>query len=204
MFEYKNDLLVVDELICDPSLPYQYVIRIDSNYYTIDSSITPDVPINKKTIKPYNRKVDEKWRRGKDFEFVLAGMIPRNGFDVDLGRPITAEEFRELCEKNKLTDEDVSEEFDSKVGELYGKYAKSIKNIQIKVQEDKAIPLENELRNKGIEAESIAPGTVNIRTDWGGYREGSGRKPTGRKLARIYVTEEEEQKLREYLEELRK
>lgn len=37
----------------------------------------------------------------------------------------------------------------------------------------------------------------------GGKREGAGRKPSGKKLIRLYVTEDEEKKLREYLEKLR-
>lgn len=39
---------------------------------------------------------------------------------------------------------------------------------------------------------------------WGGKREGAGRKPTGRKLQRIYATDDEMIKIRQYLEEIRK
>lgn len=39
---------------------------------------------------------------------------------------------------------------------------------------------------------------------WGGARKGAGRPATGRKLQRIYATDEEMEKLRKYLEELRK
>lgn len=38
----------------------------------------------------------------------------------------------------------------------------------------------------------------------GGYREGAGRPSTGRKRQQFYVTNEENTKLREYLEQLRK
>jgi hypothetical protein len=38
---------------------------------------------------------------------------------------------------------------------------------------------------------------------WGGLREGAGRPATGRKRQNFYVTEEENTKLREYLEKLR-
>lgn len=38
---------------------------------------------------------------------------------------------------------------------------------------------------------------------WGGRREGAGRKPTGRKKKIYYVTDDENAKLREYLQELR-
>ncbi|MFZ5352761.1 MAG: hypothetical protein ACOZCL_08560 [Bacillota bacterium] len=38
----------------------------------------------------------------------------------------------------------------------------------------------------------------------GGYREGAGRKPTGRKKQQFYITDEENALLRAYLEEIRK
>lgn len=37
----------------------------------------------------------------------------------------------------------------------------------------------------------------------GGYREGSGRKPSGKKARNIYVTDEEYAKVKEYIEKLR-
>jgi len=65
------------------------------------------------------------------------------------------------------------------------------------------IPLEETLKKKGIQAGNVAPGRVNICTSWGGRREGAGRKPTGRKKKIYYVTDDENAKLREYLQELR-
>jgi hypothetical protein len=38
---------------------------------------------------------------------------------------------------------------------------------------------------------------------WGGRREGAGRPATGRKKRTYYVTDEENEALRKYLEELR-
>ena len=38
---------------------------------------------------------------------------------------------------------------------------------------------------------------------WGGYREGAGRKPTGRRNRGFYVTDEEYTILKEYLENIR-
>ena len=37
----------------------------------------------------------------------------------------------------------------------------------------------------------------------GGYREGAGRKPTGRKAQSFYITDTEYQQLKEYLKNLR-
>ncbi len=38
---------------------------------------------------------------------------------------------------------------------------------------------------------------------WGGIREGAGRPSTGRKRQSFYITDEENEQLRKYLEELR-
>jgi len=203
MFEYENDFLVVDEMIIDPSLPNAIVVRINDSYFMINHA-NANKPIAKEALRPYKKNVYKDWHRATyDNEFWVFGIMPRGGFKVPLGRPITAEEFKELRDKYGLTAEDITNEFDDKIGSIYGKYAKDIKSVQIKVLPEKAIPLESELRDRGIESGNTASGRVNIRTDWGGYREGAGRKPTGRRIARIYVTEEEEKKLREYLDKLR-
>lgn len=204
MFQYENDLLIVDELIYDPSLPTSIVVKIDNNYYMINNSRNQK-PIPQNIIRPYNRNVSDKWRRAMfDHEFYFANLMPRGGFKVPLGRAITREELQEICGRYGLTAEDISKEFDDKIGMLYGKeYEKEYKAIRVKVPIEEALKLEYELQEKGIQANSVAPGTVNIRTGWGGAREGAGRKPTGRRLARIYCTEEEERLLREYLKKIR-
>lgn len=51
--------------------------------------------------------------------------------------------------------------------------------------------------------ENVAPGRVNVRTDWGGARKGAGRPPTGRKKKNYYVTDDEDAKIRELIESLR-
>jgi hypothetical protein len=38
---------------------------------------------------------------------------------------------------------------------------------------------------------------------WGGKREGAGRKPSGKKARQIYVTDDEYQKIKDYLDSLR-
>lgn len=204
MFEYENDLLIVDELITDPSLKTAIVVKIRDNYYMINNTDTYK-PIPERALRPYNRQVDKNWyKASSDYEFYLAGLIPRDGFKVSLGRSITQEELQEIIDRYGLTEKDISDEFEDKVGMIYGdKYAKTYKAIQIRVPFDDAKAIEHELLLKNIQAYNIAPGRINIRTGWGGAREGAGRKPTGRRLARIYCTEEEEEKLRAYLKELR-
>ena len=43
----------------------------------------------------------------------------------------------------------------------------------------------------------------NIKGAHGGKREGSGRKPTGRKRQQYYVTDEENEQIKEFIEQLR-
>ena len=51
----------------------------------------------------------------------------------------------------------------------------------------------------------IFNGEENVikESSWGGSREGAGRPATGRKKQNFYITDEENEKLRKYLEELR-
>ena len=203
MFEYKNNLLIVDELIYDPAYPTDVVIRIDGEYYMINTAEAINRPI--KNIRPYKKPVCNNWYRGThDWQFLINGLIPRDGFKVPVGRPITVEEFREVVEKYGLTDAEISKEFDDMIGGIYGEeFAKTFKAIQVKVPANEAISLEDELKAKGIQAGNVAPGRVNIRTGWGGRRKGAGRPATGRKKRTMYITDSEYQKLTEYLDSLR-
>lgn len=203
MFEYKNDLLIVDELIYDPAYPTDVVIRIDGEYYMINTAEARNRPI--KNIRPYKKPVCNNWYRGThDWQFLFNGLIPRDGFKVNIGRAITAEELREIVERCGLTDAEISKEFDDMIGGIYGEeYAKTIKSIQVKVPANEAISLEDELKAKGIQAGNVAPGRVNIRTGWGGRRKGAGRPATGRRKRTMYITDSEYQKLTEYLDSLR-
>lgn len=204
MFEYKNDLLIVDELIYDPAYPTDVVIRIDGEYYMINTAEARNRPI--KNIRPYKKPVCNNWYRGTyDWQFLSNGLIPRDGFKVNIGRAITAEELREIVERYGLTDAEISKEFDDMIGGIYGEeFAKTFKAIQVKVPANEAISLEDELKAKGIQAGNVAPGRVNIRTGWGGRREGAGRPATGRKKRTMYITDSEYQKLTEYLDSLRR
>jgi hypothetical protein len=203
--EYENDLLIVDELIFDPTLANGVVVRIESEYYMLNSALAA-APINESALRPYKRTVNKDWAKATyDHQFYTYGMMPRGGFKVAIGRSITAGELEEIFNKYHLGPEDVSAEFADKSGMLYGeKYAKTYTSRQIRVPTDKALSIEHKLRDKGIEAFSGSPGRVNIRTDWGGKREGAGRPATGRKKVNYYVTGEEDSEIKKLIEQLRK
>ena len=81
-----------------------------------------------------------------------------------MGRAITEDEFLELKKRFNLNESNTTSEFETSKGSFYGKSAtKYYTTIQIKVDSDKAIQLEYELRNKGIEADNSNIGLVNIR-----------------------------------------
>jgi hypothetical protein len=202
MLEYENDLLVVDELLFDPRYPTNAIIRIDNNYFMVRDQAPK--PLQESDIRPFKSKPAEKsYKVSYDNEFYFRHMMPRVGFKVPIGRAITQDEFDAVAQEYHLGDEDISKEFDDKKGALYGKYAKEYKSVQVKVPPLEAIPLEQKLRDKGIEASNGSPGRVNIRTEWGGRREGAGRPATGRRKRTFYIDDDEYQKLTAYLETLR-
>jgi len=203
MFEYENNLLIVDELYFDPRYPNNPVVRIRENYYMLPGGTQKPIPENK--LKTFKTKPAEKSRKAeKAFEFFMQHTMPRKGFEVTVGRAATPEEFEEIVEKYGLGEEDISKEFEDTLGGIYGeKYQQTIKSRQVRVPDMEAIGLEQELREKGIQAGNGSPGRVNIRTDWGGKREGAGRPSTGRKKQMFYVTDKENEKLREQLQTMR-
>lgn len=204
MFEYENNLLIVDELIYDPGLHNNVVVRIGDDHYVVRTTDVTARPIQSNVIRTYKKKPHPDWvRASQDFEYLTYGMIPRGGFKVPLRRAATREEFESVCQEFGLTDEDISEGFVDEVGAVYGEYKKAITSRQINVPMGEAISLERKLREKGIQASNISPGRVNVRTEWGGKREGAGRPATGRKRQFIYVTDDEFNKIKELLEQLR-
>jgi hypothetical protein len=202
--EYENDLLIIDELIFDPALANGVVVRIGNEYYMINSALAT-APIKESALRPYKRTVNKDWGKASyNSQFYIYGMMPRNGFNVQLGRSITAKELEEILKEYNLRPEDVSTEFADESGRLYGeKYTKTYPARQIRVPIDKALSLEQKLRNKGIEAFSGSPGRINIRTEWGGKREGAGRPSTGRKKVNYYVTGKEDAEIKKLIELLR-
>jgi len=203
MFEYENDLLVVDELYHDPRYPNNPVVRIGENYYLLPSAPTKPIPEN--SLRKFKTKPAVTAQKAShSYEYLMYHTIPRNGFEVTVGREATPEEIEEIIREHGLTEDDISQEFDDEKGTIYGdKYKKKYKSVQVRVPNDEAIPLEQKLRDKGIEASNGSPGRVNIRTEWGGKRPGAGRPSTGRKKRTLYITDEEYNKLKEYLQSLR-
>ena len=164
MFEYRGDKLVVDELIIDPSLPRETVVRIADKYYMV--RFRAGQAVQPADIREYKKAVDRSWVRGETaWDFFANGFIPRGGYEVSLGRAATEEEFAAVCREYGLGEDDISDVFADTKGEIFGEaYKKTFPARQIRVRSGReSIALERKLREMGIEATSGSPGRLNIR-----------------------------------------
>ena len=97
--------------------------------------------------------------------YMINNCVPRQGFNIEVGREITPSEMQSIREEYNILDDDISDEFIEIKGDVFGdKYKKTYTCVQIKVAESIASELESKLNDKGIEAKNIAVGRVNIRT----------------------------------------
>lgn len=113
-------------------------------------------------IKLIKSFVEEAKEATNDIMY-MTNIVPREGFKINIGREITTSEFDELKDKLKLTDNDISEPFVDRKGDIYGKYRKIYESVQISIDYMSEISVEKALRAKGIETANIAPGRINIR-----------------------------------------
>ena len=165
-FEYDEDgKLIIDSAWHDPHFPTGYVILIENSAFLLPMGRNYN---NGETASKVMRPLkfytkDKHTEKIRDYEYVFIPCVPRNGFDVKLGRAITEEELSLIRKKYNITDNDISGEFEDTKGKIYGKYAKSYTCVQVRVDASIAIGLESELVSMGIEAGNISPGRVNIR-----------------------------------------
>lgn len=92
-------------------------------------------------------------------------MIPRDGVEVNVLDPISHEDWKTLVEKLRLTEDDISDEFEVVKGKNYGeKYGKHYICRQIRLTTPKnSVTIERELRKHGIEATNVNVDRINIR-----------------------------------------
>lgn len=166
-FEYDEDgKLIIDSAWHDPHFPTGYVLLIDGDAFLLpmgrNYNSGEDAVKIMRPLKFYT-KDDKHTSKVRNYEYPFIPCVPRNGFEIKLGRAITSEELNRIREEYHITDDDISGEFETVKGKLYGKYAKTYTCVQVRVNNSKAISLEERLMKIGIEAANIAPGRVNIR-----------------------------------------
>ena len=167
-FMYDEDgKLIVDSVWHDPHFPTGYVLLIDGEAFLLPMGRNyNNGAAAVKVMRPlrfYSK--DHHTKKIKDYEYPFIPCVPKNGFDIKLGRAITNDELDDIRKEYDITDDDISGKFDDVKGKLYGKYAKTYTCVQVRVDASQAIGLESNLVSKGIEAGNIAPGRVNIRVE---------------------------------------
>lgn len=159
-----NEGKLVANVYRDPHFPTGYILFVDNNAFFLPGSrIYKDANSVIEALRPlkfYNR--NNLRTCIKQYEYIFLSCVPEDGFKVKIGRPVTENELKGIIDENNLSEDDISEIFETSKGNIYGsKYAKTYRCVQ--VQTSNAIGLEKQLVLKGIEAANIAPDRVNIR-----------------------------------------
>ncbi|WP_290770693.1 helix-turn-helix transcriptional regulator [Anaerofustis sp.] len=170
LFEYnKQGQLVVDKIYSNSH--YQgYIFNISKKFYLL--SFWDSHNINSKTLtgdllNPVKITSKINFEEISQWLYVCLNCIPRVGFNVEIGRAITAKELDIIKKKYALTDNDISNVFVDNKGAFYGaKYMKIFNAVQIRFSKPiTVIAVIKELSEKGIEIEQIDTETINIRVE---------------------------------------
>lgn len=156
--------LVIDALAYNGN--YQPLFCIDGSWYKKigKNAFDKSKPIDEQLAIVKSNLVNSNAYKGMlPLDYYYCKCVPRDGITINLGREITKSELDEIIKRYKLAEDDISNEFVDKKGDIYGKYRKTYTSIQIRVDDTEALDLESKLRKKGIEAANIASGRVNIR-----------------------------------------
>ena len=111
-FKFEDGKLIVDAAYHDPHYPGDYVLIIDGDAYLLpagrnyqaESVLEAMRPLKFYSMKNSHEKIME-------YEYVFLSCVPKDGFNVQLGRPITRVEFSLLCNEYHITDKDITDEF---------------------------------------------------------------------------------------------
>lgn len=156
--------MVVDCAYTCKEYPNNIVVKVDGDFYLIPSMNRATNDLNdfkKLSIEFIKNKILEEL---PSYRYPAKELEKRNGVKITLGRPIGKKEFYELKNELNLSDDDVSEAYETVRGAVYGKESeKHFKCIQIKVEESCGVQIERKLKSKGIQADNINAGIIEIR-----------------------------------------
>lgn len=165
-FEQINgmNLLVVDGVF-NPDGNY-LLVKIKNRTYQlnmIDFSKVNDV--SKYLIPRGNANIP---RSADPFDgrlFWIYGMTPRNGVEIKILDPISPEDWKTFVERLGLTEDDISDEFESVKGKNYGKKCEKhfiCRQIRFETAKNEFV-IVDELKRHGIEASVVNMGRINVR-----------------------------------------
>ena len=108
-------------------------MKNDGLYYAIKGKLSQEIPLNQQLIQV---------RRHCEFKdlgntiYMINNCVPRQGFNIEVGREITPSEMQSIREEYNTLDDDISDEFIEIKGDVFGdKYKKTYTCVQIKVAE---------------------------------------------------------------------
>jgi hypothetical protein len=153
---------IVDELVFEPHMLDGRVVARDGDaWYIVDGRFPNREPV------PYRAQMSPVYERiVLNHEYLVYNCAPRGGFKVKVGRAITDEELASLTKRLGLGEDDISNPFEAHKGGIFGEKAMvryMAKQIRIDQPGSKAIAIESELLDQGIEASNGSSGRVNIR-----------------------------------------
>lgn len=165
----KNGFLIVDRLYFDPHTESRLIAKIGDDFFSYPTlSRFSEEKTYEEQVAPLPRRVDERYlEEVPSYWYVMARAVRREGYDIHIGRAITEEEFQSLLKKYNIDEDHISKKFTDQRGAFYGdEYAIYFEAVQIDISasnEENPINIEQELRDKGIEAGAINAYCINIR-----------------------------------------
>ncbi len=152
---------IVDELVYDPHLERCVIARNGDKWYILSPGQEP---------REYRAKMSPEYTRLTwNHEYYTYGCVPRGGFKVPLGRAITAEEWEGLVRDLNLGDDDISNPFETHLGDIYGPevvVTYTARQVRVKnMSGSSVISIEQRLKALGIEASNTSPSRLNIRVE---------------------------------------
>ena len=158
--------LIVDCAYNMDQYPNHIVVEVEGEYYLLPSRADRRISNDLKKFRKLPKSISDSKTMHEffNYEYLVNNLEKRSGYNFDDGRAISDKEFEDLKELLSLKEDDISEPFINEVGGIYGKkHTFKYKCIQIRVEDTLAIGIEQKLRKKGIMANNIAPGRIDIR-----------------------------------------
>lgn len=159
-----QEKLVVDCAYDLEEYPGEILVKIEGEYYLLPAMNRScnDLAAFKKMPKELVKHM--KKHPFPNYRYINKDLEKKSGYNIKVGRAISEKEFDDLKKELGLTENDISEPFETKRGAIYGeKYAKKFTCVQIRVNEIEVVTIEKKLRKKGIEAENGCSGRIDIR-----------------------------------------
>lgn len=159
-----EEKLVVDCAFWSDQYPGKIGVQMGEEYYLLPTKRTSN------DLQSF-RKISKVEGYGRhDFlnhQYILFDLEKKSGYEFKVGRAISEKELQDLKKSLNLTDKDVvSKPFEMILGGIYGeKYQKKIYCIQLQNVPGNEISIQSDLRKKGIEANVINAGAINIRVN---------------------------------------